>query len=106
MPAPGRLAQRILFRLEQAEWRESDPHFRDDLRIAVLRSDRGERLPHVSASYAVLGLHPDKVWPAILARRRALLGIESSPAKKPVQSVRAAEGSKKQTARNHESRAA
>jgi hypothetical protein len=104
----GRLAQRILFRLEQVEWREPDPHFRDDLRIAwitVLRADRGESLPHVSATYSVLGLHPDKVWPAIEARRRALLGIESLPAKKPAQSVRAA-GNKTQTARNHESRAA
>jgi hypothetical protein len=28
----------------------------------------------VAASYAVLGLHPLKVWPAIVARRKALLG--------------------------------
>jgi hypothetical protein len=103
------IARRILCRLEQAETREPNPHLQDDYRIAwitVLRAARGESIPHVSATYAVLGLHPDKVGPAIEARRRALLGIESLPAKKPVQSVRAAEGSKTQTARDRDSRAA
>jgi len=73
------IAERILRRLEQAETREPDPHLQDDYRIAwitVLRASRGESSPHVSASYAVLGLHPDKVWPAIVARRKVLLGAE------------------------------
>jgi cellulose synthase/poly-beta-1,6-N-acetylglucosamine synthase-like glycosyltransferase len=71
------LTERILARLEDAEWREPNPHFQDDYRIAwitVLRASRGELLAHVSASYTVLGLHPEKVWPAIQQRRRAMLG--------------------------------
>jgi hypothetical protein len=93
---------RILSRLERAEGHESNPHLQADYRIAwitVLGASRGERLPHVSASYAVLGLHPAKVWPAILGRRRALLGPlycpacedfcrEPAPLKKPAQSER------------------
>ena len=99
--------RRILFRLEQAEWRESNPHFQDDYRIAwitVLRAARGEPIPHLTATYAVLGLHPSKVWPAIVARRKALLGSAyeffygSLPPKKPAQPVRVA-ARKKQTAR-------
>ena len=68
---------RILARLEEAERHEVNPHFRDDSRISwitVLKASRGESIPHVSATYAVLGLHPDKVWPAIVKRRKALLG--------------------------------
>lgn len=94
------LTQRVLYRLERAEIREINPHFQDDYRISwitVLYASRGEREPHVAATYAVLGLHPDKVWPAILERAKSMLGSDydkffpmdtaSSP-KKPVQSVR------------------
>jgi hypothetical protein len=97
------LAVRILSRLELAEWYEPNPHFQDDYRIAwitVLRADRGEAIPHVSATFTVLGLHPEKVWPAIVARRLAQLGsldlyekfygpleLETVP-KKPSRSVR------------------
>jgi len=91
------LPRHILSRLEAAEARELDPHFQADYRIAwitVLRASRGERIPHVSATYAVLGLHPEKVWPAIVERRKALLGAgvvwnEAAP-KKSVESVRVA----------------
>ena len=121
------LVQRILTRLEDAENHEVNPHLQDDYRISwitVLRASRGERIPHVSATYEVLGLHPDKVWPAILARRKALLGPlyeafygVSLPPKKPVESVgvpltkraRAPperSGDLKETARNHQFRAA
>ena len=94
------LVRRILLRLGTAEAREVNPHFQDDYRIAwitVLRASRGALHPHVTATYAVLGLHPDKVWPAVLERRRALLGpgvfwkenfLAELPPKKPVQSVR------------------
>jgi hypothetical protein len=95
MPA---IARRVLSRLEDAELREVNPHFQDDYRIAwitVLRASRGELGAAVSASYAVLGLHPEKVWPAIVERRKAQLGMlyeeiwgVSSPPKKPAQSVR------------------
>jgi hypothetical protein len=104
------LVRRILARLEQAEAREVNPHFQTDYRIAwiaLLRAARGERIPFITASYTVLGLHPDKVFPAIEARRRAILGAfynegdsegrrnpahtgppQNLPPKKAVQSVR------------------
>ena len=106
----GNLIRRILSRLEQAEWSEPNPHFQDDYRIAwitVRYAARGRKQPLVAATYVVLGLHPDKVWPAIVARRRALLGPSYSkffglnpPAmrandvrwKKPAQSVQDARG--------------
>jgi hypothetical protein len=92
------IVERILSRLEEAESLESNPHAQCDYRISwitVLRAARGERIPHISAAYAVLGLHPDKIWPAIIARRRAQLGRNyyekfygvELPRKKPVQSV-------------------
>src|SRR5579863_2776356 len=92
------LVRRVLSRLERAELREPDPHFQDDYRVAwitVCNAARNVPSPHRAATYTVLGLHPDKVWPAILARRNALLGLpyeefrsNSLPPKKPVQSVR------------------
>jgi hypothetical protein len=91
-PISPSFPERILSRLARAEWREVNPHFQADYRIAwitVLRAARGELWPHVTATYAVLGLHPEKVWPAILARRRALLGHKSAeglPPKKPARS--------------------
>ena len=88
-------SQRVLSRLTEAYWQEPDPWLRDDLEIArltVLHAARGEgRLcsPHVLASYEVLGLHPEKVWPAIQAREKALGPLEATgaPPKKPAQSV-------------------
>jgi hypothetical protein len=105
------LALRVIGRLLQAESREPDPWARDSYAIArltVASAARGEQHPHVLATYSFLGLHPDKVWPAIVARRRSMLGQhyddwydESGlqrtspdhqlPAKKPPQSVRAFE---------------
>ncbi len=92
----SRLSERVVARLAQAEVCESNPHVCDDLRIArltVAYAASGEAVmcsPDVLASYAVLGLHPEKVWPAILARRKALGSEESSGAvrKKPPQSVK------------------
>ena len=91
--APVSFADRVLARLEQRERKEIDPWVRDDIRIAwitVLYAARGESQPHVAASYQVLGLHPDKVWPAIVARRKTQLGRyyeeffgEELPPKKP-----------------------
>ena len=71
------LTERVLSHLERAEAKEPDAWMRDDYRIAwitTLYASQGNPQPHVDATYRVLGLHPDKVWPAILARRRALLG--------------------------------
>jgi hypothetical protein len=70
-------SERILSRLELAEAHEPNPHFQCDLRIAwitVLYASHGYLRPHVCASYRVLGLHPEKVWPALVARRRAMRG--------------------------------
>lgn len=98
MPAT-RLSARVLARLVQAEACELDPHYRDDLRIARLivhYAATGEAVlcsPHELASYMVLGVHPEKVWPAISARRKALglVDVWDAPVvpvpKKPVQSA-------------------
>jgi hypothetical protein len=92
------LVERVLEGLEQAEASEPNLHFQSDYRISwitVLRAARGDPRPHVSACYVVLGLHPDRVWPSLVARRRAQLGIfyeeffgVELPPKKPAQSVR------------------
>lgn len=92
---------RILARLVEAEWLAVDPWVRDDYRIAyltVLYAARKYPQPHVEATYRVLGIHPDKVWPALIERRKTLLGpwyesfqekvLEDLPPKKPVDSVR------------------
>ena len=94
MPA---FTRRVLSRLEQAELLELNPHLKDDYRIAwitVLYASAGMNQPNVVATYRVLGLHPDKVWPAIVARRKADLGSlseefwgEAASPKKPVRSV-------------------
>jgi hypothetical protein len=75
----SRTSQSVLAYLAQREEIESDVWLRDDLRISwltVLYASRGYQAPAISASYQVLGLHPDKVFPAILERRRGLLGSE------------------------------
>lgn len=96
---PASWSSRVLTRLVQAEVCERDPHICDDLRIArmtVHYAASGEATicgPHVLASYMVLGLHPEKVWPAIEARRKALWGsgevsVAATVPKKPPQSVK------------------
>jgi hypothetical protein len=83
-PALPRLVRRILARLADASAHEPDPWLRDDLMIAkltVLYAANGEAPicgPHVLASYMVLGLHPRKVWPKIVARRKAQFGRDYS----------------------------
>jgi hypothetical protein len=106
------LVRRVLSRLWQSEVSEVNPHFQADYRIAyiaVLLAARDVPNPVVNASYLVMGIHPSKVWPRIVARRKALLGKEyplfyderdnwrseplpdpwlSQSPRKPVQSVR------------------
>ena len=77
MARANRKTEAILAYLTQQEALERDPWIRDDLRISwitVLNASRGHSQPFVDASYRVLGIHPEKVWPAILARCKALLG--------------------------------
>lgn len=100
------LAERVLHYLGRAEFRETDPWLRDDIRIAwltVLFASRGDTEPFARAHCQLLGVHPDQLQTAMEARRRAQLGpfyvsrdqwgdipdqpIPSSP-KKPVQSER------------------
>lgn len=97
----GKFSGRILIYLEWAEAHESDRWLQDDYRqawIVVLLADRGLPFPFVTASYIMYGLHPNKLWPAIMARRRAKLGplysqffpapLPALPPKKPPQSER------------------
>ena len=95
--SPSAWTRRVLARLETAEWRELNPHFRDDYRIAwitVLEASRGAPETAVVATYVVVGLRPEKVWPAIVERRRAKLGpcyadfFAELPPKKPAASER------------------
>lgn len=72
-------ACRILDRLEKAELSEPDIWFRQDYRqafICVSLASRGEPQPFVESSYRIYGKHPGKVWPHILATRKAKLGKE------------------------------
>ena len=74
-------AGRVMRYLEQAELSEDAYGFESDIRqawITVSLAARGECGPFVQASYRLHGLHPDKVWPAIMAQRRATLGKEFS----------------------------
>ena len=67
----------ILSYLEWAEAETADPHLQDDIRIAwlcVLLAARGAPNPHVLATYEILGVHPDKVFPKLEQMRRAKLG--------------------------------
>ena len=59
--------------LEQAELSEEDVYLRDDWRqawVCVSLADRGVPEPFVAASYQLFGLHPDKVFPAMMASVR------------------------------------
>ena len=72
-------ACRILDRLWEAEISEEDIWFRQDYRqvfITVSLASKGNTEPFVAASYTLYSLHPDKVWPRILANRKARLGKE------------------------------
>lgn len=100
-------SNRVLCYLERAEASEENPHHQCDMRIAwitVRLADRGHPAPHVEASIRVLGLHPEKVWPSLVARRRAQLGPHYEefwgvdfPPKKPAQSVGTARGEPRKT---------
>lgn len=75
------LADRVLVRVEESEKREIDSWLRDDLRqswISLSTFWHG-KFPtfwdaFMDASYRMYGLHPDQVWPSIVAKRRAKLG--------------------------------
>jgi hypothetical protein len=74
------VSDRVLLYLERAELKEL-AKFQDDCRIAwltCLYASQGNPQPHIDATRRVLGLHPDKVWLALVARRKAQLGKEYS----------------------------
>jgi hypothetical protein len=91
-------SDRVVVRLVEAEFREPDAWYRDDYRIArvtVGLARRGSPIPHIEATFNILGVHPDKVWSRIEEHRRADLGTlynefwgEQSSPRKPVQSVK------------------
>ena len=90
--AQDSFADRVLARLIQSEAHEVNPHLKDDYRqsfITISLALKGDPQPFVSASYRMYGIHPEKLWPAIVARRKALLGsAEEFSQKKSVQSVK------------------
>lgn len=68
---------RVLARLIQSEAHEVNPHLRDDYRqsfITLSLAAAGSPIPFVEASYRMYGVHPDKLWPKIVAHRNWLLG--------------------------------
>jgi hypothetical protein len=83
-PAPGRnsetraaitltMAERVVARLEDAEWSEENVWLPGDIGhawITVALAGRGKPEPFVETSYNLYGLHPDARWPAILATPR------------------------------------
>lgn len=96
--ASASLSDRVLARLVEAESKEIDVWSRDDIRIARITvglASQGRDNAYVVATYQVLGIHPDKVWPAIVARRKAVLGASYDnffgaklPPKKPAEVAR------------------
>lgn len=91
----------MLARLEEQERAESDPWRRDDVRqswIALYTLHAG-KFPDfwsafIAASMRMYGKHPDQLWGAIEARRRAQLGPlyeqfwgAATTTRKPPQSV-------------------
>jgi hypothetical protein len=79
LEAPA-LHERVGSRLLEARDQEKQPWFNDDYQIAFLTVSYAQRenlnfcSPHVLATADVLGCHPDKVWPRIVAQRKAKLG--------------------------------
>ena len=90
------LSRRVLSRLAVATANELDLWLRDDVKIAhrtVLHAAYGDAVlcsPDVLSSYEILGIHPEKVWPAIQARSDALgpLDVAEAPPKKAAQSAK------------------
>lgn len=74
-------SSRVLSRLSQFEKAEENVSLRTDIRqasITISLAERGEHEPVIAARYRIRGLHPDAVFPAIMAMRRAKLGNEFS----------------------------
>lgn len=76
-PKDKSFSDRVMARLIQAEAHEINVHLREDYRQAfmtVTLAAKGNTMPFVVASYQMYGVHPDKVWPKIVARHNAILG--------------------------------
>jgi hypothetical protein len=68
---------RILAELTWKAAHEPNAHLADDYRqamVAIILAAKGKSVPFVESSYICYGLHPDKVYQAIIERRKALLG--------------------------------
>lgn len=71
------LSEDVLEYLFWAKSAEEDAWLRDDIAIAirtVALASEGVQHADVCATYEVLGLHPNEVWPRIVERRKAVLG--------------------------------
>jgi hypothetical protein len=82
----------ILDYLASAELAEEDVWLRDDIRIAwitVLYASQGRPNPWLWAFNRVVGGHPDKVIPQLVARRQKHeeMGLPPTPPKKPASPV-------------------
>jgi len=74
------LTDRILARLIFAEAHEPNAHLKDDYRqsqVCVILAEKGSPIPFMESSYICYGLHPAKVWSAILRNREAWLGTKT-----------------------------
>jgi len=70
---------RVLSRLEDAERREDNLWFQQDVRQArtiVALVMKNDPQPFVTSSYRIYACHPDFVWANIVTNRRAKLGDE------------------------------
>lgn len=87
--------ERALARLVCAEAHEPDVWERENYRqafITVSLAAKGSPEPFVEASYRMYGLHPDKLWPAIVARRAWVLGERDTNSYNADSSERSATG--------------
>jgi hypothetical protein len=76
-PKTASFTDRVLARLIQFEAHEVNAHLRDDYRqafITLALAEKGSLIPFVEASYTMYGVHPDKVWPKMIAYRQWMLG--------------------------------
>lgn len=97
---PGRV-ERVLAYLAAAEGRSPDPWERDDLRVSwltVLRASEDHPDPWRYAFWCYFGITPEKAliqWAERSRQSEAMLALCSLPPKKPVHSVRLADGRKR-----------
>ena len=79
LDAAPALSNRVVEYLLKAEMKEPEICYRDEYRqarIVVALASKGDPDPFTAASYQIYGLHPDAIWPRIVADRKAQLGAK------------------------------